>query len=192
MFNLKVAPVTYLGIFDMKEFYFNPEKTLKIIADIFLICGAIATLICLFTIVFVDKYGDFGEGFSFTGFIISIGVLFSSVTFWAFLRVICNISNNRAPAIKKDEIRKQIILGDKQKAREMIIDLFFEKMSGTKWKEESIHKVSEELRGQNIHENRNKFNEYKNELIKNLEKIGESTPDEIMKINSINGFREIY
>ena len=71
------------------------EVTLNAIAIIVLVCGIIGTLICLFTIVFVDsgnRYAD--EVFSPTGLVITLGVLLSSLTTWAVLKLFCEVAAN--------------------------------------------------------------------------------------------------
>lgn len=68
------------------------EQTLSGIATTILIIGIISTIICLSTIVFVDSIT--GLDFSVQGFIITLGVLFSSLITWALLRVISDISLN--------------------------------------------------------------------------------------------------
>ena len=76
---------------------YSHEKTLKTIATIVLIVGIIATLICLFTITSttnVNRWGDTEKEFSMMGLLISILVGISSVTTWAILNVLSNISIN--------------------------------------------------------------------------------------------------
>ena len=69
------------------------EKTLNIIAIVVLLCGIICTLICLFSISFVaDIHGN--TEFNAIGFIISIGVLLTSLTIWSVLRVFYEIAIN--------------------------------------------------------------------------------------------------
>ena len=71
------------------------ENTLITIATIVLICGIISTIICLFTITIVKKpqyYGGTTTEFSAEGFLISVVVLLSSLTSWALMRVLANIS----------------------------------------------------------------------------------------------------
>jgi len=83
--------------FQKNEILNNPtgsEKTLNIIAIICLVCGIICTLIFLGILAFVDKYGDFGDGFNITGFMISLGVLLISLTIWSILRVFSQIASN--------------------------------------------------------------------------------------------------
>jgi len=65
------------------------ETTLNIIAIIVLVCGIIGTLICLFTIT-TNSYGDFNV----IGFITSIGILLTSLTTWAVLRIFCEVAVN--------------------------------------------------------------------------------------------------
>jgi hypothetical protein len=67
---------------------FDYENTLQNIGSIILICGIVTTLICFFTITWDD--GDFVP----IGFSITVGVFFTSLITWAFLRVICKISRN--------------------------------------------------------------------------------------------------
>jgi len=75
-----------------KEIFKNAtfaETTLNIIGIIVLVCGIIGTLICLFTIT-TNNYGEFNA----IGFITSIGVLLTSLTTWAVLRVFCEVAIN--------------------------------------------------------------------------------------------------
>jgi uncharacterized membrane protein len=68
---------------------YSHEKTLKTIAIIILIAGIIATVILLFAITFTE------EGhFSFTGFLTTVLTCISSITTWAVLNVLSNISIN--------------------------------------------------------------------------------------------------
>jgi len=73
------------------------ENTLKVIATIVLICGIIGTLICLFTIVEIqDPKFEYTKVSIFNpiGFVISISILLGSLTIWASLRVLSDISIN--------------------------------------------------------------------------------------------------
>lgn len=71
----------------------SAESALKIIANIILGCGIIASAICLGTLCFVEQ-GDYSTEtvFNPTGFAITIMVLFSSLVSWGLLKVIANIS----------------------------------------------------------------------------------------------------
>lgn len=86
----------------------SAENTLSVIANIVLVCGVLATLICLFTIVFVknpDYLGlDFQSKhiFNAEGFVSTIMILFSSLISWSLLKVVTNIS------ITLKEINKKI------------------------------------------------------------------------------------
>jgi len=76
---------------------YSHEKTLRTIATIVLWVGIIATIICLFTITStstVNRWGDTEKEFSMMGLLISILVGISSVTTWAILNVLSNISIN--------------------------------------------------------------------------------------------------
>jgi hypothetical protein len=75
------------------------EKTLRTIATIVLIVGIIATLIMLIVITFPEKLKDghsyvSERNFSLTGFLITISTCLSSITVWAALNVLSNISIN--------------------------------------------------------------------------------------------------
>jgi len=70
------------------------EVTLNTISIIVLVCGIIGTLICLFTITFVEECRGCGKEFSPIGFVISLGVLLTSLTTWATLKIICEIAMN--------------------------------------------------------------------------------------------------
>lgn len=82
---------------EINEVNFSAEKTLKVIATIVLIGGIIGTLICLFTIVIVQnpKY-SYVEDLIFNpmGFVTTVAVLLGSLTIWASLRVLSDISIN--------------------------------------------------------------------------------------------------
>ena len=71
------------------------ETTLVIIANIVLVCGIIASIICLFNIVWVQNpeyhYID-DKIFSPSGFVTTVMVLASSLISWSFMRVLANIS----------------------------------------------------------------------------------------------------
>ena len=69
------------------------EKTLKIMANIILVCGIIATIIMFFTITFPKT--EFGESyFNLMGFIYMMVTLISSVIVWAIFLVLSHISIN--------------------------------------------------------------------------------------------------
>ena len=73
----------------------SAEKTLATIADIILIVGIIVTIICLFTLCFVEvpksMYRTEKE-FSPSGFATTVMVLFSSLISWSVMKVLSNIS----------------------------------------------------------------------------------------------------
>lgn len=76
---------------------YSHEKTLRVVATIVLIVGIIATLICLFTITKTEtttSWGSKESEFNMMGLLISILVGISSVTTWAILNVLSNISIN--------------------------------------------------------------------------------------------------
>ncbi|MDR2410580.1 MAG: hypothetical protein LBE13_21055 [Bacteroidales bacterium] len=78
---------------------YSHEKILRTIATIILIVGIIATLIMLFTITFPEKLEDgyryiTERKFSAMGFLITILTCLSSITIWAILNVLSNISIN--------------------------------------------------------------------------------------------------
>ena len=62
------------------------ENTLNTIAVIVLVCGIIGALVCF--LVFIDG----NEGW--IGFIISIGILLTSLITWATLKIVCEIAMN--------------------------------------------------------------------------------------------------
>ena len=73
----------------------SAEKTLATIADIILVVGIIVTVVCLFTLCFVEvpksMYRTEKE-FSPSGFATTIMVLFSSLISWSVMKVLSNIS----------------------------------------------------------------------------------------------------
>lgn len=78
-----------------EELSLSEEKTLNVIANIVLILGIISSLILFFTIALIHKSYLFGEDqtdLNTSGLVITLGVLLSSIAFWAFFRVISNIS----------------------------------------------------------------------------------------------------
>jgi len=85
----------------------NEEKILKIIANILLFLGIVATVVCAFTITYTNiragflRYKEISE----IGIAITIGVFIFSILVWAFLRVICNISNNLKELNEKNKIK---------------------------------------------------------------------------------------
>ena len=71
------------------------ENTLTVIADFVLVCGIIASLICLFTMVWVRNpaYTYYEEYmFNPSGFATTIMILMSSLITWSFMKVLANIS----------------------------------------------------------------------------------------------------
>ncbi|MEJ6682240.1 MAG: hypothetical protein QNL21_09115 [Flavobacteriales bacterium] len=80
---------------DVKELDLSAENALQAIAATVLIGGIISTIICLFTIVAVDsgKYEYIDDKvFNPAGLATTIGVLLISLTIWASLKVLSNIS----------------------------------------------------------------------------------------------------
>ena len=78
-----------------KEMDLSAEKTLNGIAVFTLIVGIIATLVCLFTICWIQnpEYTYVTDLiFNPTGFATTIAILIGSLATWALLRVIANIS----------------------------------------------------------------------------------------------------
>ena len=73
----------------------SAETTLVVIANIVLVCGIIASVICFFSIVWVQNpeyhYID-DKIFSPSGFVTTVMVLASSLISWSFMRVLANIS----------------------------------------------------------------------------------------------------
>ena len=73
----------------------SAETTLATIADIILVVGIIVTVICLFTLCFVEvpksMYSTKTE-FSPSGFATTVMVLFSSLISWSVMKVLSNIS----------------------------------------------------------------------------------------------------
>lgn len=73
----------------------SAEKTLATIADIILVVGIIVTVICFFTLCFVEvpksMYSTKTE-FSPSGFATTVMVLFSSLISWGVMKVLSNIS----------------------------------------------------------------------------------------------------
>ena len=88
------------------ELSLGEEKTLKTIADIVLVVGIISSLILFFTITIINVPGAYSfetkTGFSASGLVNTLGVLFSSIAFWAFFRVISNISISLKELNRKD------------------------------------------------------------------------------------------
>jgi len=75
----------------------SAENTLKVIATIVLIVGIIGAVICLFTIVLIQnpKYTYITELiFNPMGFVTTISILLGSLTIWASLKVLSDISIN--------------------------------------------------------------------------------------------------
>ena len=73
----------------------SAENTLTVIANIVLVCGIIASVICLFTIVWVRDPGYTyikKTIFNPTGFATTIMILMSSLISWSFMKVLANIS----------------------------------------------------------------------------------------------------
>lgn len=71
------------------------ENTLTTIANIVLVCGILASLICLFTIVWVKNpaytYHD-EYMFNPSGFATTVMILLSTLISWSFMKVLANIS----------------------------------------------------------------------------------------------------
>lgn len=75
----------------------SAEDTLKSIADIILICGIIATVLCGFNLIYIEQVKD---GYSYTtekvfspyGFVTTVAILLSSLVSWSIMRVLAVIS----------------------------------------------------------------------------------------------------
>ncbi|MCD8079883.1 MAG: hypothetical protein LUF04_05555 [Bacteroides sp.] len=72
---------------------YKAENTLRIVALIVLIVGGLGTLFLLYSTAWPEDYSGKKE-FSATGFGITIAYLLSTITTWAVLNVISNISVN--------------------------------------------------------------------------------------------------
>ena len=75
----------------------SAEKTLNIVADILLALGIVSTLVCAFTICFVETlkpgyYTVTETSFNPTGFAITVAIFLSSLASWSIMRVVANIS----------------------------------------------------------------------------------------------------
>jgi hypothetical protein len=79
------------------------------------------------------------------------------------------------------EVRKSLALGEKAKAKGLIINSFFE----------AVHKQIVNATYDTDVDN-SKFSQYKNELEKELNKIGEKMPDELKNINSYEDFQNLF
>lgn len=86
------------------EIDLSAEKTLNGIAVFVLIVGIIAALVCLFTIVFVQnpEYKYHKElMFNASGFATTVEVIIGTLTGWALLKVVANISTSLKEINKK-------------------------------------------------------------------------------------------
>ena len=83
----------------------SAENAITLLANLILIFGIIATIICAFTTIFVDtpqiSYGSFARAsvnttkeFNPMGLILTLMVLFTTIMQWAFMKVVANISLN--------------------------------------------------------------------------------------------------
>ena len=79
------------------------ENAINIIANLILILGIIATVICAFTTIFIDVprinymkpgLGDTTKEFNPMGLIMTLIILFTTIMQWAFMKVVANISLN--------------------------------------------------------------------------------------------------
>lgn len=96
---------------DYKNDKWTQEDTLKTVAGFILVLGIIATIICIFALVYpkVDvgytvyghHYSDYKREFSATGLATTLTILFTSVISWAVMRVIAEISSTLKEINKK-------------------------------------------------------------------------------------------
>lgn len=74
------------------------ENAMTIFANLILIFGLIATVICAFTQIFVDVHQMYGinttKEFSPLGLFLTLGILFNTIMLWTFMKVVANISLN--------------------------------------------------------------------------------------------------
>ncbi len=80
---------------EMQKVDNSTENTLIIIANIVLVCGIIATIICIPTMVVIkDPSFHYTTVYMFnpTGFATTIVVLLTSLISWGFMKVLANIS----------------------------------------------------------------------------------------------------
>ena len=73
----------------------NAENVLKVVADIILVIGIIATIVCFFALCFETEkhyYSKDETHLSFSGFITTFMVLFSTLISWSVMKVLVNIS----------------------------------------------------------------------------------------------------
>ena len=83
----------------MKSKFSNIEKTIYLLSNVLLIIGIIVSIIMLFSIVIVETV--FSTKFSLMGLAITISTLFSSILFWALLRLAVEVSVNIREILKK-------------------------------------------------------------------------------------------
>lgn len=85
----------------VKSCSFAAENTLNVIAGIILWVGILCTIVCLFTIT--TRKAMYGTSiydmechrvFNLGGLVVSIGVFLSTLTSWALLKVMANISRS--------------------------------------------------------------------------------------------------
>ena len=87
----------------------SAEETLTTVGTIILIIGIFATLalLCTSVVVEIDEGWHSEKQFDPVMFVLTLGILFSSLTIWAVLRVIANISL-RLKAIQETMPRRMI------------------------------------------------------------------------------------
>lgn len=72
----------------------SAEKTLQGVATFIMICGIISTIICLFSMTFIDVDTGYHKEtvFNPSGFAVTVGVLLSTLISWSTMMVLANIS----------------------------------------------------------------------------------------------------
>jgi hypothetical protein len=86
------------------------------------------------------------------------------------------------------DIRKMLLFGEKEKARDILLDRFIEKIENFNYDGIEHNEYYETVK-QNID---NKFNEAKKEFEFSLKKIGEELPESIKNLRSGNDFYKLF
>ena len=103
------------------------------------------------------------------------------IKIWKMTSDVRNIKDKYIPIMsQRNKLRIHILYGEKDAAKRLIIDSFFKLINDEQWNKDLPDY------------NKKTFLEYKEGLVDDLAKIGEEVPESIMKLESIEDFRNIF
>ena len=128
---------------------------------------------------------DFILGITIAAAVLQI-ILFFKV--WAMTNDVRSLREKHAPTSEfYFEMRKLLALGEKEKAKEKLLNWFFKAIKNLNYKNIGHEGLEEKRKSVDVG-----FMQIKKELEKDFKQIGEELPDNIKNMRSGNEFYELY